>query len=56
MKDKRQKKNLSVPPKIIEMGEKLAIEDKRDFSSQVSWLIEQEHARRFGVPPRKKAA
>jgi hypothetical protein len=53
MKEK-PKKNLSLDPKILKLGEQLAQEDRRDFSAQVAWLIEQESKRR--EESQKKAA
>lgn len=47
--EKKQPKTLSLTPSIVEAGEMLAVQDRRDFSAEVSWLIEQEHARRGGV-------
>lgn len=44
--DEKLPKNLSLSPAIIEMGETLAKEDRRDLSAEVSWLIDQEFARR----------
>ena len=49
-KNKRTAKNLSLAPTIIALGEKLAAEDKREFSAEVEWLIEQEHKRRDLAP------
>jgi hypothetical protein len=43
----KEAKNLSLSPAVIRMGNALGKQDRRDFSAQVSWLIEQEHAKRF---------
>jgi hypothetical protein len=43
-----QPKNLSLPPHIIAMGERLAKEDGRTFSAQVAHLIRQA-AERMGI-------
>lgn len=39
-------KNLSLSKGVIDMGEELAKQDRRDLSAEVSWLIDQEFARR----------
>jgi hypothetical protein len=44
--NKNVSKNLSLAPGIIVKGERLAALDRRSFSSEVEWLIEQEFARR----------
>lgn len=49
-KNKRTAKNLSLAPNVIALGEQLATEDKREFSAEVEWLIEQEHKRRELAP------
>ncbi len=42
----KTKKNISIDPKLRDMGERLAAQDHRDFSAEVGWLIESECKRR----------
>lgn len=41
-----RKVNISIHPRLREMGESLAAEDHRDFSNEIEWLIEREWGRR----------
>ena len=47
----RNPKNLSLDPRVIALGQKLAEQDRREFSGQVSWLIEEEIKRRNLTAP-----
>jgi len=50
-----KKVNISIHPRLREMGESLAAEDHRDFSNEIEWLIEAEWARRQTILEKEKA-
>lgn len=44
--EEKLSKNLSLEPGVVARGNALAKADRRDFSGEVSWLIDQEFERR----------